>query len=216
MTRLFVAAIVTMSLVIVSPALATDVNLGGGYPLYDTHSESRDNSHLDGGFLIYGSVDKEYNKWLSYGLMYNYTHMDIGIDHEETEIKYSEWFDCKEGRFCPAEGDDYLPIRAEVTTRRWTENDHVGIHVLGPYAKPFYKLGKRVKLFATLGAGGMYVDGPVYGDELGVAGFASAGLSVDLYKGFGITGQYLIVDGLTGNVSDMGYQAPVFSLMYSF
>lgn len=218
MTRLLVAAIVTMSLVVAAPALAaTDLNLGGGYPLFGTHSEDKSHSHLDGGFLIYGSVDKEHNSWLSYGLMYNYTHMDIGIDHEKTTVKYNDTpWDCQEGRACAMEGTDYMPVTAEITTERWTEHDSIGIHVLGPYAKPFYRLGKRVKLFATLGAGGMYVDGRIYGNEIGAAGFASAGITVDLYEDFGITGQYLAVHGLTGNVSDMNYEAVVTSLKYSF
>ena len=67
-----------------------------------------------------------------------------------------------------------------------------------------------------VGAGLMYVDGKIYGNELGGAGFASAGLSVDIYKNFGIAGQMLYVKGYTKHVDDVDYYAPVLSLNYRF
>ena len=214
MTKLLVAAIVTMSLMLAIPAFAADLHLGGGYPLFGTHTKDSD-THFDGGYLIYGAVDREHNKWLSFGLMYNYTNIKMGIEETKTEWKYDK-YECPRGYECPAEGNDYLPIRAWPETTTTTSHTNLDVHVFGPYAKPFYKLTDRVKLFGMAGGGLMYVDGPVYGDELGAAGFASAGVTFDIYKNFGASAQMLYVHGFTDNVQDVRYYAPVVSLKFEF
>jgi len=217
MSRLLVAAIVVMSMVFVMPAFAadTEINIGGGHPLWGTHTDN-DNTHFDGmdSWLGFASIDKNKkdSKWLKYGLMYNYTRIKMGVDTKETKWEYEKYDECYECLYAQSD----RPIQAWSTTTTSTDNYWLSVHVLGPYAKPYFKIGKRVSVFAMVGAGLMYVDGKIYGNELGGAGFASAGLSVDIYKNFGIAGQMLYVKGYTKHVDDVDYYAPVLSLNYRF
>lgn len=233
MTRLLVAAVVVMAMALAVPAFATEtkvadteINLGGGYPLWDTHTDD-DSTSFNGGYLIYGSVDKvkKDSKWLSYGLMYNYTRMELEV--RKTTTSDGGKFERCRGDICwdepkPQEviclscDDDDFPIWNPETTTTSTNRSWLNVHVLGPYVKPFYKITDNVKVFGMIGFGAMYVDGAVYGDEFGGAGFASAGLSVDIYKNFGIAGQLLYVKGATSNVDDIDYMAPVVSFNYKF
>ena len=212
MTRLLVAAIVIMSLALVVPAFAADLHLGGGYPLWGTHTND-DTNHFDGGYLIYGAVDKEAKSWLSYGLMYNYARVKMGTETETTHKK--EFDECYDREECYYLTNGFQEVELTYTTTR-TSHSHLGVHVLGPYAKPFYKLTNKIKLFAMVGGGLMYVDGQIYGNELGAAGFASAGVTFDIYKNFGISGQMLYVQGFTSHVDEVTYYAPVLSFKYSF
>jgi len=227
MSKLLVAAIVVMVMALTVPAFAaetkvadTEINLGGGYPLWDTHTDADDTS-FNGGYLIYGSIDKvkKDSKWLSYGLMYNYTRMELEVRKTTTNDggKVIDW--CRDRDECYDEiatNDIPLPIWNPETTTTTTNRSWLNVHVLGPYVKPFYKITDSVKVFGMIGFGAMYVDGVVYGDEFGGAGFASAGLSVDIYKNFGIAGQLLYVKGATSNVDDIDYMAPVVSFNYKF
>jgi opacity protein-like surface antigen len=216
MSRLLVAAIVVMSMVFVMPAFSadTEINIGGGHPLWGTHTDNDDNG-FDGGdsWLFFASVDKKKkdSKWLSYGLMYNYTRVKMNVYKEETKWRYEKY----DTDFRECDGD-CQPIPNPSITTTSTDNYWLSVHVLGPYAKPHFKIGNRVSVFGTVGAGLMYVDGKIYGDEFGGAGFASAGLSVDIYKNFGIAGQMLYVKGFTKHVEDIDYYAPVLSLNYRF
>ena len=221
--RLLVAVVLVMSMVFVMPAFAadTEINLGGGHPLWGTHTDN-DNTHFDGmdSWLGFASIDKKKkdSKWLSYGLMYNYTRIKMGVDTKETKWRYEKYDECDgcliDDRPIPSGNDK--PITAWSTTTTSTDNYWLSVHVLGPYAKPFWQISKDLKAFATLGIGLMYVDGPIYGDELGGAGFASAGLTYDIYKNFGVSAQMLYVKGYTKHVEDVDYYAPVFTLKYSF
>ena len=227
MTRLLVAAIVTMSLVVAAPALAVELNLGFGHPLYGTHTKDSDN-HFDGQWLIFGSVDKEIEResglnWLSYGMMYNYARIEVGIEEETIHKKKPEDICARPDFECRPIYDEFQEV--PVDNPNWddytyatshTVHTDMHVHVLGPYHKPFFKLSKRTKMFITGGAGIMYVDGAVHGDALGLAGFASAGASFDITENFGLTGQMLYVRGLTDNINQVGYYAPVLSLKYSF
>jgi hypothetical protein len=209
-----------MSLVLAVPAFATtEINLGAGHPLWGTHTND-DTNHFDGGWLVFASIDKqvEARKWLRYGLMYNYTRIKVGIEEETTETTVDEG--CWDGDY---QYECYRPTtlngyngHVEATTTVETSHDWLSIHVLGPYAKPTFQVTKSLKLFAMIGAGLMYVDGQIYGDELGAAGFASAGVTYDIYKNFGITGQMLYVQGFTSHVDEIKYYAPVLSFKYSF
>lgn len=229
MSKLLVAAIVVISMALSVPTIAaetkvadTEINLGGGYPLWDTHTDD-DNTSFNGGYLIYGSVDKvkKDSKWLSYGLMYNYTRMELEV-RKTTTHEGGKWDRCRDREICPPPppihyGDTTeLPIWNPEYTTTSTDRSWLNVHVLGPYVKPFYKISDRVKVFGMIGMGAMYVDGAVYGDEFGGAGFASAGLSVDIYKNFGIAGQLLYVKGVTSHVDDIDYMAPVVSFNYKF
>lgn len=227
MTRLLVATIVMMSMVFVVPVFAadtkapdTEINFGGGHPLWGTHTDDTHN-HFDGGWLIFASIDKkiEARKWLSYGLMYNYTRIKVGVEETTTETTISDCYDGDYQYECfvdrPAITNGYVWQIEETTTTK-INHDWLQVHVLGPYAKPTWQITKRLKAFTMVGAGLMYVDGTIYGDELGGAGFVSAGLSVDIYKNFGIAGQMLYVKGFTKHVEDIDYYAPVLSLNYRF
>jgi hypothetical protein len=193
----------------------TEINLGAGHPLWGTHTDNDDNG-FDGGdsWLGFASIDKKKkdSKWLSYGLMYNYTRVKMNVYKEETKWKYEKYDGCGECLY--TQGD--RPIQVWSTTTTSTDNYWLSVHVLGPYAKPYYNVTKRIKLFAMVGVGLMYVDGKIYGDEFGAAGFASAGVSLDVYKNFGISGQMLYVKGATSHVDDVDYYAPVISLNYKF
>jgi hypothetical protein len=233
MTRLLVATIVMMSMMFVTPVFAaetkvadTEIDLGMGHPLWGTHTDN-DNNHFDGGdsWLGFASIDKkvEDSKWLSYGLMYNIARVKMGVEKTTTH-KGNNWDRCwgdGDKVIClplPTAydiGDEFPIYNPEYTT---TSESHswLTVHVLGPYAKPHYNVTKRIKLFAMVGVGLMYVDGKIYGDEFGAAGFASAGVSLDVYKNFGISGQMLYVKGATSHVDDVDYYAPVISLNYKF
>jgi len=223
MSRLLVAAIVAMLMALSVPTIAaekakapdTEINLGAGHPLWGTHTDNDDNG-FDGGdsWLGFASIDKKKkdSRWLSYGLMYNYTRVKMNVYKEETKWEYKKYDECRECLY--TQGD--MPIQAWSTTTTSTDNYWLSVHVLGPYAKPYWQISKRVSVFGMVGFGLMYVDGKIYGDEFGGAGFASAGLSVDIYKNFGIAGQMLYVKGATSHVDDVDYYAPVLSLNYRF
>jgi len=229
MSRLLVAAIVVMSMVFVVPAFAadtkapdTEINFGGGHPLWGTHTDN-DNNHFDGmdSWLGFASIDKKKkdSKWLKYGLMYNYTRIKMGVE-ETTTHKRWDIDKCQGGREdCFPIYDTNVPIDNPgpyTYTTTSESHDWLSVHVLGPYAKPYWQISKKVSVFGMVGFGLMYVDGKIYGDEFGGAGFASAGLSVDIYKNFGIAGQMLFVKGYTKHVEDIDYYAPVLSLNYRF
>lgn len=218
MKRLLTVIVAVICLSFAMPAVAAELNLGGGTPLWDTHTDD-DTTGLDGGYLIYASIDrvKKDSKWLSYGLMYNYTRMELKWEKTSTE----EYWDIRK---CDQFREDCYPIYdtgapvdypgpTTVTTTTHYE-DWLNVHVLGPYVKPFYKIGDRVKLFGMIGVGGMYVDGAIYGDEFGPAGFASAGLSLDITEHLGMGAQILYVKGYTNHVDDIDYLAPVATLSY--
>ncbi len=207
--KLLSLAIITICFLLSTPVIAAEINLGGGYPLWDTHTDD-DNTSLDGGYLIYASVDKvkKDSKWLSYGLMYNYTRIEVEWEKTTTEYDFYKYNGIQE---CDRGCNDW-PIFETTTTTRY--KDWLNVHVLGPYVKPFYKVTDRVKLFGMIGMGGMYVDGAIYGDELGAAGFVSAGLSLDITKHLGMGAQILYVKGYTSHVNDIDYLAPVATLSY--
>ena len=223
MSKLFVAAVLAVLLALPVSALAAEVNLGGGTPLWDTHTDD-DNTHFDGGWLIFASIDRptEAKPWLSYGLMYNYTRIKVGVEDIKTETGQTQ---IDPPDLCFDSYDECGPRpttlngfngHVETTTTIKTNHDWLQIHVLGPYAKPTWQMTKRLKAFTMVGAGLMYVDGPIYGDEFGGAGFASAGLTFDLYKNVGLTGQLLYVKGFTSHVDDVDYLAPVVSFKFEF
>ena len=67
MSRLLVAAIVVMTMALSVPTIAaetkvadTEINLGGGHPLWSTHTND-DNNHFDGddSWLGFASIDKK-------------------------------------------------------------------------------------------------------------------------------------------------------------
>jgi hypothetical protein len=178
--RLFIGIIIAVCLSLSIPVVAAEFNLGGGYPLWGTHTDD-DNNHFDGGWIGFASIDKrvEARKWLRYGLMYNYARIKMGV--EETYLETHEW---------------------------------LTIHVLGPYAKPTWQMTERLKAFVTIGAGAMYVDGPIYGDELGIAGSVSAGFGLDITKHLGLSAQMLYVQGYTKHVEDIDYMVPVVTISY--
>lgn len=216
--KVLLLGIIAICLLFSTPVVATEVNLGGGYPLWDTHTDNN-NTSFNGGYLIYGSVDKvkKDSKWLSYGLMYNYTRMELEVNKTTTheDNKFTDW--CRDIDKCWDEvyTNDYpVPVDNPTYTTTSTSRSWLNIHVLGPYVKPFYKLTDRVKVFGMIGMGAMYVDGVIYGDELGGAGFASAGLSLDITKHLGMGAQVLYVKGATSNVDDIDYIAPVATISY--
>ena len=207
--RLFIGIITAICLLLSVPVVAAELNLGGGTPLWDTHTDD-DDTGFDGGWLFFASVDKpvKAKPWLSYGLMYNYTRIEMHVDKTTTEWHYEKYFNgCN--REC---GEP--PLIAWSTTTTTHVSNWLDVHVLGPYVKPSYKIGDRVKLFGMIGMGGMYVDGAIYGDEFGPAGFASAGLSVDITKHLGMGAQILYVKGYTNHVDDIDYLAPVATISY--
>lgn len=194
-----------------TPAMSAEINLGGGTPLWDTHTDD-ESTGLDGGYLFYVSVDKvkKDSKWLSYGLMYNYTRMEV--KWEKTTTEYDSYkYERPTSEVTCFECDNGYLFETTTTTRY---KDWLNIHVLGPYVKPFYKIGDHVKFFGMIGMGGMYVDGAIYGDEFGPAGFASAGLSLDITKHLGMGAQILYVKGYTNHVDDIDYLAPVATISY--
>ncbi len=209
--KLLSLAIIAICFLLSTPVTAAEINLGGGYPLWGTHTDD-DNTTLNGGYLIYASVDKvkKDSKWLSYGLMYNYTRMELEVRKTTTLYDSYKYERPTSEVTCSQCDNGYL---FETTTTR-TDRSWLNVHVLGPYVKPFYKVTDRVKFFGMIGMGGMYVDGVIYGDELGAAGFASAGLSLDITKHLGIGAQVLYVKGYTSHVDDIDYFAPVATLSY--
>ena len=221
--KVLLLGIIAICLLFSTPVVATEINLGGGYPLWDTHTDDNSTS-FNGGYLIYGSVDKvkQDSKWLSYGLMYNYTRMELEA-RKTTTHQDDSWDRCTKGRECPPPPqvdevicltcDDFPIYNPEYTTTT-TQRSWLSVHVLGPYVKPFYKISDRVKVFGMIGMGAMYVDGVIYGDEFGGAGFASAGLSLDITEHLGMGAQILYVKGATSNVNDIDYIAPVATLSY--
>lgn len=213
--RLTLLVIAVLCLLLSTPVTAAEINLGGGYPLWDTHTDNNDTS-FNGGYLIYGSIDKvkKGSTWLSYGLMYNYTRMELEVRETTTHKggRYDrEWPPTSEVICLSC--DDFPIYNPEYTTTS-TDRSWLNIHVLGPYVKPFYKLTDRVKVFGMIGMGAMYVDGVIYGDELGGAGFASAGLGLDITEHLGLGAQVLYVKGATSNVDDIDYIAPVATISY--
>ncbi len=218
----FLAIVTLLVMLLAVPAMGAELNLGGGTPLWGTHTDDTHN-HFDGGWLIYASIDKkvEARKWLRYGLMYNYTRIKVGIEDintETTEIDdecypYNGYTSNNGG--CNPEVNTFVP-RTETTTTMKTNHDWLQVHVLGPYAKPTWQMTKRLKAFTMIGAGLMYVDGAIYGDELGAAGFASAGLGYSITKHLGLSAQMLYVQGFTKHVEDIKYYAPVATLSYSW
>ena len=221
MSRLLVAAIVVITMALSVPTIAaetktadTEINLGGGTPLWGTHTDD-DSNGLDGGWLFFASIDKkvETKKWLSYGLMYNYTRIKLKEYEESTMSKQydREWRSTSDVDCLSC--DDF-PVYNTTTTK--TKHDWLQVHVLGPYAKPTWQMTKRIEAFAMVGMGVMYVDGPIYGDEFGGAGFASVGLGLDITERFGLGAQVLYVKGATSHVDDIDYLAPVLTLKFSF
>jgi len=210
--KLMIGIIAVICLAISTPVVATEINLGGGYPLWDTHTDNN-NTSFNGGYLIYGSVDKvkKDSTWLSYGLMYNYTRIELEVKKTTTHKGGRDWCDYRKDEMC---WTDDMPIWNPEYTTTSTQRSWLNVHVLGPYVKPFYKLTDRVKVFGMIGMGAMYVDGIIYGDEFGGAGFASAGLSVDITEHLGMGAQVLYVKGATSNVDDIDYIAPVATISY--
>lgn len=220
--KLLSLAIITICFLLSTPAISAELNLGGGTPLWGTHTDD-DTNHFDGGWLIFASIDRkvEARKWLSYGLMYNYTRIRIGVEDINTETtKIDECYDYHNTSNGDYNGCYYLEVnngyngRAEVVTTTKTGHEWLSIHVLGPYAKPTWQMTKRLKAFTMIGGGLMYVDGKIYGDELGGAGFVSAGLGLDITEHLGIAAQMLYVQGFTSHVNDIKYYAPVATISY--
>jgi hypothetical protein len=207
---LAIISFLAVLLIIPTISVGAELNLGGGTPLWDTHTDDK-GTGLDGGWLIFASIDKktEAKPWLRYGLMYNYTRIKLKVYEETT--KYQKWereydtsldcLKCEPG------------LQFETTTTS-TDHDWLQVHVLGPYAKPTWQMTKRLKSFVTVGAGLMYVDGPIYGDEFGGAGFASVGLGLDITKHLGLGAQVLYVKGYTSHVDDIDYLAPVATISF--
>lgn len=213
------AIVAFLAMLLVIPAISTgaELNLGGGTPLWGTHTDD-DQNHFDGGWLIYASIDKkvEARKWLRYGLMYNYTRIKVGVEDINTETGQTQIDPpdiCYNGECPTALNGIYEP---QTTTTIKTNHDWLQVHVLGPYAKPTWQITKRLKAFTMIGAGLMYVDGTIYGDELGSAGFASVGLGLNLTEHLGLSAQMLYVKGFTKHVEDIDYYAPVATLSYSW
>lgn len=212
MKRFLIAIIAAVCLTLTMPAIGAELNLGGGTPLWDTHTDD-DNTSLDGGWLFFASVDRptKAKPWLSYGLMYNYARIEIQARETTTKWEYKKWDEC-DG--CLSTQNDIRPIEAWSTTTTTHTNDWLDVHVLGPYVKPTWQMSKHFKAFAMVGAGAMYVDGLIYGDEFGAAGFASAGLGVDITEHLGLGAQLLYVKGATSHVDDIDYLAPVATISY--
>ena len=217
--RLTFLVIAGLCLLLSTPVVAAEINLGGGYPLWDTHTDNDDTS-FNGGYLIYASIDKvkKDSKWLSYGLMYNYTRMELEVRKTTThEDKVIDWCrqsdDCWDGVYT---NHSVYPVIVDnpTYTTTTTYRSWLSVHVLGPYVKPFYKISDHVKVFGMIGMGAMYVDGAIYGDEFGPAGFASAGLSLDITEHLGMGAQVLYVKGYSNHVDDIDYLAPVATLSY--
>ena len=205
--RLTFLVIAGLCLLLSTPVVAAEINLGGGYPLWDTHTDDDDTS-FNGGYLIYASIDKvkKDSTWMSYGLMYNYTRMEL--EARKTTTHESRYPCAWRG----VTGDKEICIsNPEQTT---TYRSWLSVHVLGPYVKPFYKISDHVKIFGMIGMGAMYVDGAIYGDEFGPAGFASAGLNIDITEHLGMGAQILYVKGATNHVDQIDYFAPVATLSY--
>ena len=225
-SMLAILSFLAMLLIIPAISQGAELNLGGGTPLWGTHTDDTHN-HFDGGWLIYASIDKqvEARKWLSYGLMYNYTRIKVGVEDintETTEVDGCDdywsttdvWNPCRDDEG-PAVTNG-VGLQTETTTTTKTNHTWLQVHVLGPYAKPTWQITKRLKAFTMVGAGLMYVDGTIYGDELGGAGFASAGLGFNLTEHLGLSAQMLYVKGFTKHVEDIDYYAPVATLSYSW
>jgi opacity protein-like surface antigen len=232
MKKLLVAAMALVFLAVTLPAVAADtpatakepvvkekgieINIGGGHPLYGTHTNDG-TTHFDGAdsWLFFASIDKEAKKYLSFGLMYNYTRIKMGVETETETEKECDYYreECYYFEQPTALTADWQP---QVETSISTDHYWLNVHLLGPYVKPHYNITSWLQAFGMAGAGMMYVDGKIYGDEFGAAYFASAGLSVELYKGLGLAGQYLYVDGFTNAVDDINYQAVVGTIMYRF
>jgi opacity protein-like surface antigen len=235
MKKLLVAAMVLAFMVTALPVMAAEtaapakepvakekgieINIGGGHPLYGTHTNDG-TTHFDGAdsWLFFASIDKETKKYLSFGLMYNYTRIRMGVE-TEAEVERDDrcwdgdYYYCGESPTTLVTNNFYQP---QVETSISTDYYWLNVHVLGPYVKPHFDITKWLEVFGMAGAGAMYVDGKIYGDEMGAAYFMSAGLTVELYKGLGLSGQYLYVDGFTHDVDDINYQAVVGTLMYRF
>jgi len=209
--RLAIGIIAVICLALSVPAVATEINLGGGAPLWDTHSDD-ENTNLDGKWLFFASIDKatKAKPWLSYGLMYNYARIDIKVTETETKYNYRKWEECYD---CPTVQND-VPIWNPSVTTTTTIKDELGVHVLGPYVKPTWQMSKHFKSFAMIGVGGMYIDGIYYGDEFGGAGFASVGFGVDITEHLGLNAQMLYVKGFTDHVDEIDYLAPVATISY--
>lgn len=153
MTKLFVAVIVVMSLMIAGPAMADEFGMGPAW--IDGHSGSGDYGMNNEGSQSWGfglHYDKDL-KWVKKysektkigidpGMFYLYARWTKNNNKERTKWHYKEYDECIE---CYQE-----PTRAWSTTEHYTKSETVNSHILGVYFKPYLEYGK-LRLFGLGG-----------------------------------------------------------------